>query len=74
MESLAINPEPGGPGIDSNPERCCPHCKRKLTLREITIMLHGSGWEQYARVKTANGTVALVEAGLIDPTQVEVLD
>jgi excisionase family DNA binding protein len=33
-------------------------------FREITIMLHGSGFEQYARVRRSDGTIALVEVGL----------
>src|ERR1039458_6322350 len=39
-------------------------------------MLHGTGWEQCARarVKLTNGSISLVEAGLVDPTQVRVLD
>lgn len=77
MESTFKQPEPNATNAtedDSTPERCCPHCRHRLTLREITFMMHGSGYEQYARVKLADGSIALVEAGIINPTLVEVLD
>jgi len=37
-------------------------------------MMHGSGWERLAKVRLDNGTITLVEAGLVNPTQVEVLE
>jgi len=37
-------------------------------------MMHGLGYEEYIPVKTADGTVALVEVGLVNPTQVEILE
>jgi hypothetical protein len=56
-----------------DPERQCPRCHEKLTLREIIWMMHGSGYDQFVWVETPKGRMALVEAGDVDPTQVEVI-
>jgi hypothetical protein len=55
-------------------ERHCPGCGQRLSLRQIIEMMHGSGFEEYVWVKLADGSVALVEAGKVNPTLVEVLD
>jgi hypothetical protein len=52
----------------------CPHCKRRLTLKEAITILHGSGFEKIATVALPNGTVAFVEAGLVNPREVEILE
>jgi hypothetical protein len=52
----------------------CPHCHHRLTPREIAIILHGSGYEQYAEVRLLDGTTDLMEIGLINPLVNEVLE
>ena len=55
-------------------EMKCPHCQHKLTLREAVIILHGSGFAQIATIKLADGTIAFVEAGVVNPNTVEILE
>ncbi len=52
----------------------CPHCKQNLTLKEGIEILHGSGFEKIAMVRGLDGTVAFVEAGLVNPRAVEILE
>jgi hypothetical protein len=59
---------------ETDQRRRCPHCNTKLTFKQIIILMHGSGYEEYVPIRTANGRVAVVEVGLINPTQVEILD
>jgi hypothetical protein len=73
MESTLKQPDQST-DADPAPERRCPGCRRKLSLGQIITMMHGSGYEQYVQVKLADGTIAFVEAGLVNPTLVEVLD
>jgi hypothetical protein len=54
--------------------RKCPHCKRKLTLKEIITLLHGSGFAEYVIVKTPDGVGHVVEAGLVNPETVEIVE
>ena len=54
-------------------DRCCPHCRHALTLREAIIIMHGSGFEEIMQVRLADGTLAYLEAGLVNPNVVEVL-
>jgi hypothetical protein len=74
MESPLNQAEPRSTEAETDPERRCPVCNHKLTLGQIITMMHGSGYEQYVGVKLADGSIALVEAGLVNPTLVEVLD
>jgi len=52
----------------------CPHCGSVLTLKEGITILNGSGFSQVARVRLPDGRVALMEAALVNPNVVEVLD
>jgi hypothetical protein len=54
--------------------RKCPHCRRKLTLKEVITLLHGSGFAEYVIVKTSDGVKHIVEAGLVNPKAVEVVE
>jgi len=74
MEAKLNQAEPTSTAADQATDRRCPGCNHKLTLGQVITMMHGSGYEQYVRVKLADGSVALVEAGLVNPTLVEVLD
>lgn len=74
MQSISNHVESQAGNAGSNPEPSCPYCHHPLTLREIITMMHGSGWERLAKVRLDNGTITLVEAGLVNPTQVEVLE
>ena len=55
-------------------EMKCPRCQEKLTLKEAIEILNGSGFVQYTRVKSADGSIAVIEAGLVNPNTVEILD
>jgi hypothetical protein len=55
-------------------EMNCPHCQHKLTLKEAIEILNGSGYVQYAQVKLSDGTITNIEAGLVNPNTVEILD
>ena len=52
----------------------CPYCQHRLSPKDMATALHGSGYEQYAEVKLPDGTIELMEIGLINPTAVEVLE
>lgn len=54
--------------------RRCPNCNHKLTFKQIIEMMHGAGCDELVWVRTQDGTEALVEAGLVNPRAVEVLD
>jgi hypothetical protein len=51
----------------------CPHCQTHLTLAQIIGLTHGAGYQQHVWVRTADGSVALVEAGMANPTAVDKL-
>jgi hypothetical protein len=52
----------------------CPHCHGKLTIREAITILNGTGYTQTAKVRTPDGEIHFVEAGLVNPLEVEILD
>ncbi|MGD1068677.1 MAG: hypothetical protein ABSB15_00940 [Bryobacteraceae bacterium] len=52
----------------------CPHCQEDLTLKEAIQILNGSGFVKYVRVKAPDGSMAVIEAGLVNPNTVEILD
>ena len=52
----------------------CPHCHEKLTLKEAIEIINGSGFVQYTRVKAPDGSVAIIEAGLVNPNTVEIIE
>jgi hypothetical protein len=51
----------------------CPHCRKELTMKEAITILNGKGFVQIALVRTADGHVTTIEAGLVNPNTVEVL-
>jgi|GEM_PF-2005591 len=57
-------------GDESNEDKLqvCPHCHVKLTPKEVTTMLHGTGFKRYAWVEAPNGERALLEVGQIYPS------
>ena len=52
----------------------CPHCKKKLTNNEAIAILNGSGYVRNVLVKTHDGNIHAVNAGLVNPAEVEVLE
>lgn len=51
----------------------CPYCHKELTLKEAIEILNGSGFVQYVRVKLPDGSITVMEAGLVNPNAVEIL-
>ena len=74
MNSIVNHSEQRSTGTSPGTERHCPSCGQRLSLRQIIQMMHGHGFEEYVWVKLADGNMALVEAGKVNPTLVEVLD
>lgn len=52
----------------------CPHCKAKLTLKEAIEILNGCGFVQMAKIRTPEGAIVLIEAGLVNPHVVEIIE
>ena len=60
--------------MPSNPnDMHCPRCGSELTTAEAITILNGSGFTRIAVVKLPDGTIDYREAGLVDPTVLEVL-
>ena len=57
----------------TEPQMQCPHCRKELTMKEAITILNGKGFVQIALVRTADGHVTTIEAGLVNPNTVEVL-
>jgi hypothetical protein len=52
----------------------CPHCECRLTLKQAIFILNGSGFVQMARVRLRNGALAVMDAALVNPNAVEIVD
>lgn len=52
----------------------CPHCNNHITVKEAITVLNGSGYIRRVNVKTPDGKIHLVNAHLVNPNAVEVLD
>ena len=59
---------------NSNQEMNCPHCHAKLSNKEAITMLNGSGYVRIVLVRTPDGKIHAVNAGLDNPNAVDVLD
>jgi hypothetical protein len=55
-------------------EKKCPHCNHALTLKEAIIILNGSGYVEMAKIKLRNGSLAVMDAGRVNPNAVEIID
>jgi hypothetical protein len=55
-------------------EMKCPHCHEKLTLKKAIEILNGSGFVQYTRVRLPDGSIEIMEAGLVNPNTVEIIE
>ena len=53
----------------------CPQCNGELSIREAITILNGTGYKRKAWVRSrADGAVAFVDAALVNPLEVEILD
>lgn len=52
----------------------CPHCHETLTVKQAIEILNGSGYVQFAQVRLPDGSVTNIEAGLVNPNTVEILE
>jgi hypothetical protein len=52
----------------------CPHCQHELTLKEVIEILNGDGSTKYVHVKLPDGSFGFIEAGLVNPNTVEILE
>jgi hypothetical protein len=52
----------------------CPHCHEKLTLKEAIIIMHGSGFSRAVAVKADDGSIVFLEAGLVNPRTMHMLE
>jgi hypothetical protein len=57
-----------------SPQMKCPRCHEKLTLRQAITLLNGSGFKQMALVKLPDGSITAIEAGIVNPNTVEILE
>jgi hypothetical protein len=57
-----------------NIEGACPHCSASITLKQAIIILNGSGFKRFVRVRVKDETEGIIEAGLCNPNEVEVLE
>jgi len=55
-------------------EMLCPHCNAELTLKQVIILLNGSGYERNAKVRLPDGQIAYISAGSVNPNEVEILE
>ena len=55
-------------------EMKCPQCDGQLSSKEAITILNGSGYVRKVRVRTCDGKIHIVDAGLVNPNTVEVLE
>jgi hypothetical protein len=57
-----------------NPFRLAPESAEKLTLKEAIIIMHGSGFSRAVAVKADDGSIVFLEAGLVNPRTMHMLE
>jgi hypothetical protein len=72
-QSILNQPKPSE-NTEMRHEQRCPHCGHELTLKQTITAMHGSGYEQYVHVRRSDGSIAIMEAGIVNPTTSEVLE
>ncbi len=58
----------------SSPEMRCPHCTHELTVKEAITILNGTGFKRMVPVRLPDGQTTFLEAGIINPHTVEILE